>query len=351
MSVSTIATRPVAEAHFRAMGTRAHIIVTDGDNALLHRAIARVEELESRWSRFRDNSEISRLNRNAGEFCHVSADTSLMVERAIELWRMTGASVDPLVLGAVIDAGYDRSFETLSELRSRASSRRAPEPWTMIACTDIDLHLEQDGASPTSAGARHRIRLPRGAQFDPGGIGKGLAADMIVAELLMAGASGACVNLGGDLRVDGRAPQDGGWTVAIDHPTGEDPIAVVHVGDGAVATSSTLRRTWMVGEERRHHLIDPSTGRPSTTDLVQATVIAGQAWVAEGLAKAVLLRGSHHPFDLLPDGIEAMAVHRDGRILASAGLQRFVADGLLPTQISLDIPHANTIAEMTEATS
>jgi thiamine biosynthesis lipoprotein len=293
-----------------------------------------VEELESRWSRFREDSEVSRMNRRAGELCDVSADTALMVERAIELWRMTGASVDPLVLGAVIEAGYDRSFETIAELRSRASSRAVPEPWTMIACSDIDV--DRDARPSASADVGHRIRLPRGARFDPGGIGKGLAADMIVAELLMAGAAGACVNLGGDLRVDGEAPEASGWTIAIDHPVIDEPLFAVHIGDGAVATSSTVRRTWMVGEDRRHHLIDPSTGRPSMTDLVQATVVAGQAWVAEGLAKAILLRGSEHPFDLLPLGIEAAAIHRDGRVLVSDGLHRFVTEGSIPTQIPLD---------------
>src|SRR4051812_5052292 len=103
----------VDQAHFRAMGTRAHVIVTGGEIAMLDRAIARVEQLESRWSRFRADSEVSRLNASDGEFCAVSADTALIIERAIELWRLTGASVDPLVLGAVIEAGYDRSFETL----------------------------------------------------------------------------------------------------------------------------------------------------------------------------------------------------------------------------------------------
>ena len=92
----------------------------------------------------------------------------------------------------------------------------------------------------------------------------------------------------------------------------------------------------MIGEDRRHHLIDPRTGRPSTTDLVQATVVAGQAWVAEGLAKAILLRGSANPFDLLPTGIEAAAIHRDGRVFVSDGLHRFVTAGSIPPQIQLD---------------
>ncbi|MCU1400393.1 MAG: thiamine biosynthesis lipoprotein ApbE [Acidimicrobiales bacterium] len=324
----------VDQVHFRAMGSRAHIIVTGGDSAMLDRATDRVEQLESRWSRFRADSEVSRLNASNGEFCAVSADTALMIERAIELWRLTGASVDPLVLAAVIEAGYDRSFETLTELRSRASGARIAEPWTMIACTDIDIDADASGAFG-DADPGPRVRLPRGATFDPGGIGKGLAADMIVGELIVGGAEGACVNLGGDLRVDGTGPDGAAWDIGIDHPWTGASMVVVHLRDGGIATSSTLKRTWTVGQDRRHHLIDPSTGSPSTTDLVQATVVAGQAWVAEGLAKAVLLRGADHPFDVLPAGIEAIAVDRDGRVLVSDGFHRFVDHGdSIPTKIS-----------------
>lgn len=326
------------------MGSRAHIIVVGGDEALLDQAVDRVEELESRWSRFRSDSEISELNRRAGEFCSVSTDTSLMVERAIELWRMTGASVDPLVLGAVVEAGYDRSFETLAELHSRASSNVLPEPWTMIACTDIEVDrdsADRDSADRNSvigqlSAGPDRIRLPHGSRFDPGGIGKGLAADLIVSELLMAGAAGACVNLGGDLRVDGAAPQEGGWTIAIEHPITATPLFQIRIADGAIATSTILRRIWTMNGEHRHHLIDPMTGQPSATDLVQASVVCGQAWVAEGLAKAILLHGSDHPFDLLPDGIEAVAIHRNGQVIASDGMHRFADAHTIPAHVDLD---------------
>lgn len=325
----------VAQTRFRAMGSRAHIIVTGGDIAMLDRAIDRVEQLESRWSRFRVESEVGRLNAANGEPCEVSPDTALLIERAVELWRLTGASVDPLVLGAVIEAGYDRSFETLGELRSRAAGPRSAEPWTMIACTDIDIDRGGRGATGCGADPGTRVRLPRGATFDPGGIGKGLAADMIVGELISGGALGACVNLGGDLRVEGIGPDGAAWDVAIDHPWIGSPMVVIHLRDGGIATSSTLKRTWSIAHEGRHHLIDPRTGSPSTTDLVQATVVAGQAWVAEGFAKAVLLRGSDRPFDMLPAGIGAIAVDRSGRVLVSDGFHRFVQhDDVIPDRLS-----------------
>jgi thiamine biosynthesis lipoprotein len=132
------------------------------------------------------------------------------------------------------------------------------------------------------------------------------------------------VNLGGDLRVAGRSPEGDGWTCAIQHEWSVRPLVHVGVADGAVATSTTLRRSWLVDGETRHHLIDPATGCPSTTDLTSATVIAGEAWQAEVLAKAVLLRGSQHPFDLIEgSGAVALIVDDLGRVRGSEGFAAF----------------------------
>ena len=90
----------VAELTFRAMGSDAHVIVVGGPADGATRARARIDELEQRWSRFIADSEISVLNRNAGQFVEVSDDTRLLIERAIEAWRISGGSFDPTVLGA-----------------------------------------------------------------------------------------------------------------------------------------------------------------------------------------------------------------------------------------------------------
>jgi thiamine biosynthesis lipoprotein len=218
---------------------------------------------------------------------------------------MSGGAFDPTVLGAVMRAGYDRSFDTLPAETTNGTSV------LLIGCTDIEI----DGAA---------VRLPAGTGFDPGGIGKGLAADLVVSELIAAGADGACVNLGGDLRVSGRSPNGDGWTCAIEHEWSADPLVLVGVADGGIATSTTLRRSWRVDGEERHHLIDPVTGQPSTSDLTAATVIAGEAWQAEVLAKAVLLRGSQHPFDLIEgSGAVALIVDDRGRVRVSEGFDAF----------------------------
>jgi thiamine biosynthesis lipoprotein ApbE len=130
------------------------------------------------------------------------------------------------------------------------------------------------------------------------------------------------------VRVRGQGPDGGAWTIAVEHPWSPEPLLHVGLHDGAVATSTTLRRAWLDDDGRAsHHLIDPGTGEPSTSDLNLATVIAADAWMAEILAKSVLLRGRAHPFDLLGGShAEGLAVDSTGRVLVSDHLEGFTGD-------------------------
>jgi FAD:protein FMN transferase len=311
----------VVARQWRVMGSDAEIIVVDGPSGSLAHARHRLGDLERRWSRFVTSSDVSRMNRHTGRSVTVSADTRLLVATAIDAWRESGGAVNPTVLGAVVRAGYDASFDDLTERVAEPASLLA-----MVACTDIAI----DGETVT---------LPAGTGFDPGGIGKGLAADVVAIELREAGAAGVCVNVGGDLRVSGLGPTGGGWTIAIDTPLGDRTIVDVGLGDGAVATSTTARRRWRIAGRERHHLIDPATGRPSTTDLVQATALSAECWLAETYAKAILLRGSKRAFDLLPDGIGALALRADGRVIGTDALRAHLGPAGLPARI--DIPMAS----------
>ena len=303
---------------FHAMGSDAHVVVVGGPAGLEERARARIAQLERRWSRFIDDSEVSTLNRCAGAPVKVSPETVELVQRAIEAWRITGGLFDPTVLGAVTRAGYDRSFDTLGP-----TPRARPSDLT-LGTGDIEILDDL-------------VRLPRGSGFDPGGLGKGLAADIVAEELRAAGARGACVNLGGDVRLTGPNPSGGAWTVAVDHPWCADPITRLGITHGAAATSTTLRRRWQVDGEVRHHLIDPATGQPSTSDLAFVTVVAGYAWAAEVLAKAVLLRGTPHHFDLLgPMGAEAIAIDDRGNVDATPGMSAYLVEPDLPGTIARD---------------
>jgi thiamine biosynthesis lipoprotein len=292
------------------MGTWAHVVVVGGPTGALGRARSRIEQLEGRWSRFRPDSEVSRLNRAGGRPLVVSADTVTLVSRALSGRRATGGLFDPTLLGPLVEAGYDRSFELVAR-RSPAAGGRRPAEAGGRGCS---------GRSAVAVDERvGTVALPSGTGFDAGGIGKGLAADLVVADLLAHGATGACVNLGGDLRAEG----DGPWTVDVADPFDgrRRPVARLSFDAGGVATSSCLRRTWWHDGTARHHLIDPATGRPSGTDVAAVTVLTGDAWRAEVLATAALLAGTDRALD----------------VLAAAGATGLVVDGGGRTRLAPDL--------------
>lgn len=133
------------------------------------------------------------------------------------------------------------------------------------------------------------MTLPAGTGLDPGAIGKGLAADLVCAELMAAGAHGVLANVGGDLVAHGTV-EGGPWAVGIvDDRDGSQACTVVLADDRrAVATSSSLKRRW----HGRHHVIDPVNGLPAGSDLEQASVIAPSGWEAEAAATCALLLGA-----------------------------------------------------------
>jgi len=292
------------------MGTWAHVVAVGAPAGALGRARRRIEQLEARWSRFRPESEVSRLNRSGGRPLVVSADTVALVRCALSGWSATGGRFDPTVLGPLIDAGYDRPFDDLS-----------PGPRHDTTC---GLSM---GAGAVAVDERlGTVVLPTGVGIDPGGIGKGLAADLTVAALLAEGAAGACVNLGGDLRAEGATPDGGPWVVDVADPlrSGAPAVARLAFDAGGVATSSPLRRSWPAGDEVRHHLIDPGTARPALTDVAAVTVLTGDAWRAEVLATAAILAGADGALATLEEaGATGLVVDANGAVRRAAGLAPF----------------------------
>ncbi|HNG22646.1 MAG TPA: FAD:protein FMN transferase [Microthrixaceae bacterium] len=272
----------ISEHRCHVMGTDAHIVVHGGDRSTLDRAVERLVSLEARWSRFRPESELSRLNAEAATAVVVSSDTARLVATAVAAWSLTGGRFDPTTGPALIAAGYDRSFELLPVTDATGIG---------AAVAPIGAHPAPGCAGVVVAADVGVVHLPVGVTVDPGGIGKGLAADLVAGELLESGATGVLVSLGGDLRAAGVAP-GGAWDVQLDHGTGES--GRIGVVEGAVATSSVLRRRWGSPTGPAHHVIDPRTGKPTTGAAVACSVIAGEAWWAEALATAVLVAFEEH---------------------------------------------------------
>jgi len=254
------------------------------------------DEVDARLSRFRPESELSRLNATAGEWFAASDVLYECAALALESAESSGGLFDPSMLRQLCALGYDRDFAAIAH-RDVATTFKRPAPAERAAWRAIALDPQ-----------RRRIRLPAGVQLDFGGIAKGWAADVALVRYC-ARFPGALVNVGGDLRAHG-GPQPGELlSVGIRDPRLElsgidDPathLATARLSRGAMATSGAVRRWWLRDGQRQHHLLDPRTGQPiplwtaggdePDALIATATAFAPTAAQAEVAAKMALLRG------------------------------------------------------------
>lgn len=306
----------VDELRFRVMASDAQVIIVDGPRQAGRSAHRALDQLEACWSRFVESSDISRLNRDAGRLVEVDSATLTLVEVMIEAWRITGGRFDPTVLPALLDAGYTTSVDD-------------PRIAAVMPAALIDRPARGAAATPPASlgdvlvDREHRtVTVPAGIAIDGGGIGKGLAADLVVAELLARGARGVLVSIGGDLSASGTAPNGDGWLIDLEDPADQRVTrARIAISGGGVATSSTLGRRWTHAGVAQHHVIDPDANAPSSTDLVAVTVVGSNGWRAEAHATALLLAGSIDFAELaISSGVDAIATTADGETLATEAL-------------------------------
>ena len=156
--------------------------------------------------------------------------------------------------------------------------------------------------------------LPAGVGFDAGGIGKGLAADLVAEQLVDAGATWVLVSLGGDLRVAGEAIAADGIRIEIEDPADGSRSRDLTIRGGGVATSSVRKRRWLEGERWQHHLLDNATGRPADTRRAAVTVHASEAWWADCVASVLTAHDDLGPETVDDYGVEAIAVLQTGEL-------------------------------------
>ena len=296
---------------FRAMNSDI-VLAAEGEpgklNAGFARARAAIEQYEARFTRFADTSELSALNRSAGQWAQVSPELYALVCEARLYVEQTQGLFDPAVLDALERAGYDRSMD---EIRGRVLSPGQVAP---------NAHAPDFGAIGFDA-RRQALRLPPGLRLDLGGIAKGWIAEQ-AACLLSEYATACAVSAGGDMFLCGLPSGESAWEIGLEDPRAPDEnLAVLRVPGGAVATSSVARRRWMRGERPMHHLIDPRTREPAETDWLSVTVMAPAAATAEVFAKALLIAGSRDAVQIAARRMDVayIAVDAEGQLWASPG--------------------------------
>lgn len=272
----------------------------------------RFEAWEQSLSRFRNDSELCELNRRAGLPVVVSQVLWDVFEAARAVERYTGGLVNPLIMDALIRAGYDRSFDQLETGQDQPQDALEFELVPLLDSVGVDAD-------------QHSLCLPEGAQLDFGGVAKGWAAHQAMLSLSAYGP--ALVSAGGDVAIGGPRLDGVPWEIAVDDPFQKDAsIESLFIERGGVATSGRDYRHWTRAGVAQHHIIDPRSANPARTDILTATVIAPNAILAEAYAKAMLIVGSHAALDWLDSNhdLAGLLVLEDGRRFDSRNLDRYL---------------------------
>jgi thiamine biosynthesis lipoprotein len=250
---------PLEALQFEALGGRCELYLAPSDRPGDLAAVRRwVVEMHDRLTRFTPDSELSRFNAAAGRWIDVTPELEALLRRSLEAYAASDGLVHIGVLPALLAAGYTRDF----------AAGPTPPTGEIVIAPPLPEMLE---VTPG------RARLRDGTAIDLGGIAKGWLADRAVERI----GTNALANFAGDLRARGDGPDGGGWPVGFGTTT-------VLLRDLGAATSGTGGRRW---GERLHHLIDPRTGLPAQTDLVEVSALAPTGAEAEVLAKTALLLG------------------------------------------------------------
>jgi thiamine biosynthesis lipoprotein ApbE len=301
-------TPDIESAGWRAIGTGVRVVVHRGDLEAARSAVVDVlAEVDLGLSRFRDDSELARLNAQSGRDVAVSPLLGDAIAAGLRAARLTAGAVDPTVGRAMRLIGYDLDFEALARTGAPLEVRFEAVPgWRSVS-------LATD---------RRSVRVRRGVEIDLGSVGKALAADLAATRALAAtGSGGVLVSLGGDIAVAGEPPP-GGWRVLVAEDSEapvDGPGDVIAIEDGAVATSSTTVRRWRRGDRTLHHLVDPRTGAPVESPWRTASVAAATCVDANTAATAAIVMGETAVDWLARAGLAARLVSANGEIIRTGG--------------------------------
>jgi thiamine biosynthesis lipoprotein len=309
-----------ATASWEAIGTTA--IVRVDDPAALESArrilVDELDAIDRAASRFRPDSELELVNRQAGGVTRIGPLLHEAIAVALDAAAVTGGAVDPTLGLALRVAGYDRDFEELEKPQGRTDRPRVPVPGRGPL---LRIIREAGWKQVRLSGDPPGVRIPIGMRLDLGATAKALCADRAVGRIASLTGAGALVSLGGDIAVAGRVP-DGGWAIHVtdDHRSGADaPGQTVSIASGGLATSSTTTRRWRHRDQTMHHILDPATGVPADGPWRTVSVTAATCVAANTASTAAIVFGDRAAAWLAGLGVAARLVGRDGDVLTLGG--------------------------------
>jgi thiamine biosynthesis lipoprotein len=293
---------------FRALGTLAVVVVTDPEALPTAMAMvaAEISACDRACSRFRDDSDLSRLNAAGGRLVDVSSRLLDELAAAMRAAHLTDGVVDPTVGRALVSLGYDRDFPLVASTDRPGTIRLIPVPgWQ---CLHIDL-------------ARGRAQVPAGVLVDLGATAKARCADRAAAAAAAAAGCGVLVSLGGDVAVAGAAPV-GGWKVRVTDSASADagaPGQTVEILTGGLATSGVTVRAWRRGGTELHHIVDPRKGAPAPVVWRTVSVAAANCIDANIASTAAIVLGHEAPAWLAERALPSRLVAANGAVTRVAG--------------------------------
>ncbi len=303
--------RAVSSVEWEALGTSVVLRLTDRTALDAARAAVACEldRIDRACSRFRADSELSRVNARAGRAVQVSALLIEALEVALRAAWLTDGDVDPTVGRALELAGYDRDWSLL------AAPRDEPGPAPITARVRAGwqaLALDRERCS---------IRIPTAVRLDLGATAKAWAADRAAAAAGKVADCGVLVSIGGDIATSGPAPAEG-WLIRVTDDHRSDPSApgqTVSIRSGGLATSSTAIRRWSHDGHTMHHIIDPGTGLPVRADWRTVSAAAADCTEANIATTAAIVRGRSAPEWLSELGLPARLIGTDGAVRTVGG--------------------------------
>jgi thiamine biosynthesis lipoprotein len=297
-----------AQMHMGTLVTVTAVAPTDAQTqeavAAAFREIHRLEELLSTWI---PTSELSRVNDAAGlDAVAVSAETFELLTRSMEIAELTQGSFN-IAVGPAVEAW------SVTERMNIPAKEELDRLKAIVDPAQIRL----------DARARTVFLLKRGMRIDVGGIGKGFAADRAAAVMRAAGATAGVVALSGDIKTFGRFPDGARFQFGIRHPrTDGATLATLEMENEAISTAGDYERYFERDGVRYHHILDPATLQPARR-CQSVTVIASEGTLADGLDTGIFVMGPERGMALVErlDGVEAVIVDPDGKVLVSSGLK------------------------------